>query len=433
MNRWVPRRRSPSPKERTPKRFSRFSSDKVIGFEPKITINTSFSSNVTSQNFDVQPISVIPHEVTGQPLLKNLLPQQQAMTFSEMVPQQTETVQTVITAPPVLLDVPPPQIVQGQISNTLVLTPASTQNVLVSTPLQPILTTVNLQPTLVTTNVNQQANIQQPLPVPSSCLPTIELASIPPPNPIQIQNIPQPEPLNSLSIPQTTTIQVQNIPTPNQIQLNEIPNPKSMDLLAIPTPNEGNGLADPDFLKNIPPPNKAVPPPQIQDNSMSLISASQTVATTIAVAPNQNVLVHNMPPPQIQTIQNIHPTPSNTILQNSANFSSVTVAVPVGVVQVSSAPTAIPSLMAQPILPPPGMGLNVNVNCPPPVLSGNGLQQQSSSFVGQTTALGQQMPLMSIPPPSNMPVINTLQGYKNVNAGKFLMNIIYQIYEVIIQ
>lgn len=373
----------------------------------------------------MQSISVTPHEVTGQPLLKNMLPQPQSITFPELVQQPTETVQTVITAPPVLLDVPPSQILQGQISNTLVLTHASTQNLLVSTQLQPILTTVNLPPTLVTANVNQQTNIQQALPVPPPCLPTIELASIPPPNPIQIQNIPQPEPLNTLNIPQPAPIQVQNIPTPNQIQLTEIPNPKPIDLLAIPTPNEDNGLSDPDFIKNIPPPNKAVPPPQIQENTVSLIAAPQTVTTTITVPSTQNVLLHNIPPPQLQTIQNIQTATSSTLLQAPANFSSVTVAVPVGVVQVSSAPTAIPSLMAQPILPPPGMGLNVN--CPPPILSGNGLQQQPSPFVGQAAG---QMPPMTIPPPSNISVINpvaTLQGFKNMHSGKFSINILVYI------
>lgn len=429
LNRWAPRRRSPSPKDRVSKRFSRFSNDKVINFDPKITINTSFSSAVTSQNFDaqnkVQPISVAPHEVTGQPLLKNMLARQ-AVTFPEIIHQPTETVQTVITSPPVLLDVPPPQIVQGQINNALVLTPASTQNVLVSTPLQPILTTVNLQPTLVTTNVNQQNNIQQALAVPPPCLPAIELASIPPPNPIQLQNIPPPEPLNTLNIPQPAPIQVQNIPTPNQIQLNEIPNPKPLDLLTIPTPNEDNGLSDPDFLKNIPPPNKAIPPPQLQDNSVSLMSAAQAISTTITVPSNQNVLVHNIPPPQLQTMQNVQAATTNNVLQNAPNYSAVTVAVPVGVVQVSSAPTTIPSLMAQPILPPPGISLNVNLNCPPPILSGNGLHQQPSGFVSQATGLGQHIPPMRIPPPSNMQCINSvvsLQGFKSMNSGKFLFHI----------
>lgn len=368
---------------------------------------------MASQNFNVQnnvqAISVVPHEVTGQPLLKNLL-RAQTITYPEIVHQPTETVQTVITAPPVLLDVPPPQMVQGQISNTLVLTPASTQNVIVSTPLQPILTTVNLTPTLVTTNVNPQANIQS---VSHPCLPTMELATIPPPNPIQIQNIPPPEPLNTLNIPQPAPIQVKNIPTPNQIQLNEIPNPQPIDLLAIPTPNEGKGMSDPDFLKNIPPPNKAVPPPQIQESSLSLISIPQTVTTT------QSVLVHTIPPPQI-SIQNVQTNSSNTVMQNPSNFSSVTVTVPVGVVQVSSAPTAIPSLMAQPILPPPGMGINVNVNCPPPILPGNGLQQ--GNFIGQ------HMPPMSVPPPSNMSVINsvaTMQGYKNMNTGNYFIIFLY--------
>lgn len=347
-----------------------------------------------------------------------MLPEhQQSVTFSELVQQTSmDAVQTVITAPPVILDVPPPQIVQGQISSTLVLTPASSQNILVSTPLQPIFTTVNLPPTIVSTNITPQANIHQALSIPPPCLPTIELASIPPPNPIQIQNIPQPEPLNTLNIPQPAPIQVQNIPTPNQIQLNEIPNPKPIDLLAIPTPNEDKSLSDPDFLKSIPPPNKTVPPPQLQDNSITLLSTPHAVTTTISVPSTQNVLVHNIPPPQIQTIQNIQAASSNAILQSTSNFSSVTVAVPVSVVQVSSSAAGIPSLMAQPILPPPGMGLNVNVTCQP-ILSGNSLQQQPG-FVNQPTALAQQLP-----PLSNIPILNQLapfQGFKNMNAGECL-------------
>lgn len=432
LSRWVPRRRSPSPKDRTPRRYSRFSNDKVINFEPKITINTSFSSNVVASNFDVQnniqSVPVTPHEVTGQPLLKNMIQTQQTVNFSEIVAQPTESVQTVITAPPLLLDVPPPQIVQGQINNSLVLTPASTQNLLVSTPLQPLLTTVNLPPSLVTANVAQQPHIQQVLPVPPPCLPTIELTSIPPPNPIQIQNIPQPESLNTISIPQPVPIQVQNIPTPNQIPLNEIPNPKPIDLLAIPTPNENKGISDADFLKTIPPPNKAVPPPQLQENTVSLIQAPQTITTTLTVPSTQNVLVHNIPPPQLQAIQTIQASPSNRIIQNPTSFSSVTVAVPVGVVQVSSTPTAIPPLMAQPILPPPGMGLNVNVRCPPPLLPGNGLQQQPTGFINQSSGMRSHMPPMNIPPPSGVTVMNaiqSLQGFKNMNAGKYGINILY--------
>lgn len=360
--------------------------------------------------------------MTGQPLLKNMLPAP-TITYPKII-QQTSS-EAVITAPPVLIDVPPPQIVQApQINSTLVLTEAQQpqQSVLVSTPLQPIITTVNLAPPLMTANVN--VNPQNALSV-APCLPTVELASIPPPNPIQVQNIPQPEPINALNIPQPAPIQVQNIPTPNSIQLNEIPNPKPLDLLAIPTPNEDQSLSDADFIKNIPPHNKSVPPPQLQETTVSLLSAPQSVSTPITMPSSQNVLVHNVPPQaQIQTIQ----TPTNQMLQSQPAFSSVTVALPVGVVQVTSTPPAIPSLMAQPILPPPGMGLNVNVNCPPPLLrTGNNLQPPMNAFVnqvGQQNTTG-QMPTMNLPPPGGIQVLGAVgpvpnvSGFQNMNAGKY--------------
>ncbi|XP_018579255.1 arginine-glutamic acid dipeptide repeats protein isoform X2 [Anoplophora glabripennis] len=427
-NRWTPRRRSPSPKLQ--KRVSRFSSDKVPNFEPKITINTSFSTSMT-QNFEAQPVT--PQNVTGQPLLKNIV----STIAYPSIPQQTAVSETVITAPPVLLNVPPPQIVQEQISNTLVLTPIPpAQNVLVSTPLQnPILTTVTLPPSLVTTNIPISAVSAPPaLPVPPPVLPTVELASIPPPNPIQVQNIPQPEPINTLNIPHPAPIQVQNIPTPSSIQLNEIPNPKPLDLLAIPPPNEDKNMSDPDFIKNIPPPNKSIPPPQITENQglnaitclpPNLMPPSQAIAQpTLAATSTQSILVHTVPPPsQIQALQNIQPAPSNQILQTQATFSSVTVALPVGVVQVSTTPTianTIPSLMAQPILPPPGMGVGVNINCPPPAMhvqsSANGLQNPPPAFVTQPPSLTSQMPPMNVPPPTNVQLLSNV-GFKDLNAG----------------
>lgn len=439
-NRWTPRRRSPSPKVQ--KRVSRFSSDKVPNFEPKITINTSFSTSIT-QNFEAQ--AVTPQNVTGQPLLKNIAPP--PISYPSM-PQQTTVSETVITAPPVLLNVPPPQLVQEQISNTLVLTPVpSAQNVLVSTPLQnPILTTVTLPPPLVTTNIPVSAVSAPPaLPVPPPVLPTVELASIPPPNPIQVQNIPQPEPINTLNIPHPAPIQVQNIPTPSSIQLNEIPNPKPLDLLAIPPPNEDKNMSDPDFIKNIPPPNKSIPPPQIPENQglsnmqclppnllPPSLGITHSVAPTIAVPSTQSILVHNVPPPtQIHTLQNIQPAPTNQILQTQATFSSVTVALPVGVVQVSTTPTlanTIPSLMAQPILPPPGMGVSVNINCPPPVMpvqtSANGLQNPPPAFVTQPPSLTSQMPPMNVPPPSNVQLLSGIAGFKDTNAGNYLSHFI---------
>ncbi|VEN41488.1 unnamed protein product [Callosobruchus maculatus] len=362
-NRWAPRRRSPSPKDRSQKRNSRFSDNS--NFEQKITINTSFSSNIANQQRFDPPVAVSPHNVTGQPLLKNTIPTTIAAvnypeipaqpTLNLVQPQQQETV---ITAPPVLLNVPPPQMVQGQISSALVLSQAPPgQNVLVSTPL---LTAVNIPPPLVASNVAVT-------PVPPPSISTVELTTIPPPNPIQLQNIPQPEPLNTLNIPQPAPIQVQNIPTPNSIQLNEIPNPKPIDLMAIPTPNDSGGLPDAEFIKNNPPPNKMHHETQIP-----------LIATSIALTSTQNVLV----PP---TLQNIH--------------SSQIVTVPVGVVQVTT-------------VPPPTLSVSVNA-----LTTGGELQQGAPpAFLSQPPP---QLPPVNVPPPNRMqppPLVGGVTGYKDLNA-----------------
>ncbi|XP_074038988.1 uncharacterized protein isoform X2 [Leptinotarsa decemlineata] len=390
--------RSPSPKDRIQKRISRFSNEKVSNLEPKITINTSFSSSslvhqqISSQgNYQIPPVSLSTQDVTGQPLLKNVLPQ--PIVTYQNIPEQVSVTEAVISASPVLLNVPSPQIVQGDISHdTLVFTQTGpSPNIIVSTSLPTILTTVNLPQPIDTSNIT---------PVPPPCLPTVELATIPAPNPIQVQNIPQPEPLNALNIPQPAPIQVQNIPTPSSLQLNKIPNPKPLDLMTIPTPNEGNIVCDGNFMKSIPPPNKSVPPPQIQDNTMSILPQQQTVT--------QNIMIHNMPPPSQQ------PT-----------FSTVTVTLPVVVGQVSTAPTIpnnIPSLMAQPILPPPGMGMNINMTCPPPLLQMHavgGLQNQMS-FVNQPPPIANQMPMMSVPPPPNVHNMTGMghgSNFKDINIG----------------
>ncbi|XP_044259162.1 formin-like protein 20 isoform X2 [Tribolium madens] len=451
-SRWSQRRRSPSPKERNLKsRISRFS-DKTNTFEPKITINTSFSSPVSQQhNFDNPQMSISPQNVTGQPLLKNMLPPP-GVVFPTVSQQSSASV---IAAPPLLLNVPPPQIVQNQVSSTLLL-PNSQGNVLVTTPTvnvtipaSGVLTTVTLPPPSVTVST---ANA---LPVPPPCVPAVELASIPPPNPIQVQNIPQPEPINALNIPHPAPIQVQNIPTPTSIQLNEIPNPKPLDLLAIPTPNEDKSISDPDFIKNVPPPNKSIPPPSLPETNVNVpppntlpppniipvsIPPPQTITTqnlTVqSIAPCQNILVHTIPPPQAvppqlqtlqnlqnnQTIQNITTGVPPPNIQNQNNFASISVALPVGVVPSSpvTVSNTIPSLMAQPILPPPGMGMaTVNVNCPPPMLPQ--LQAPPPSFVNQPPPITNQMPPMNVPPPSTtMAMMNPapITGpYHDMNAG----------------
>nr|CAI5854287.1 unnamed protein product [Callosobruchus analis] len=377
-NRWAPRRRSPSPKDHTQKRPSRFSDNS--NFEQKITINTSFSSNIANQQRFDPPVTVSPQNVTGQPLLKNNIPTTIAtVNYPEMAAQPTlnlvqpQPQETVITAPPVLLNVPPPQMVQGQISSALVLSQAPPgQNVLVSTPL---LTAVNIPPPLVANNVGVT-------PVPPPSISTVELTTIPPPNPIQLQNIPQPEPLNTLNIPQPAPIQVQNIPTPNSIQLNEIPNPKPIDLMAIPTPNDSGGLPDAEFIKNNPPPNKAIPPPAQMHHETQI----PLIATSIALTSTQNVLV----PP---TLQNIH--------------SSQIVTVPVGVVQVTT-------------VPPPTLSVSVNA-----LTTGGELQGAPPSFLSQPPP---QLPPVNVPPPNRLqppPLVGGVAGYKDLNAGKWAFSEVF--------
>ncbi|XP_063909039.1 arginine-glutamic acid dipeptide repeats protein-like isoform X2 [Zophobas morio] len=467
-SRWSQRRRSPSPKDRNLKsRISRFS-EKPNNFEPKITINTSFNNPVSQHNFDNPQISISPQNVTGQPLLKNILPPP-GVVFP--TPNQ-QTSAPVIAAPPLLLNVPPPQIVPSQVNNTLLL-PSSAGNVLVSTPTvsvtipaSGVLTTVTLPPPSIISTQPVTVSTANAIPVPPPCVPAVELASIPPPNPIQVQNIPQPEPINTLNIPHPAPIQVQNIPTPTSIQLNEIPNPKPLDLLAIPTPNEDKSISDPDFIKNIPPPNKSIPPPTLPEPNVNIpppntpvqstclpppniipvsIPPPQSIATPTlpqnltvqSITPCQNILVHTIPPPpQIQTIQNISnnqaiqnittgvPPPNIQNQNNFASVSSISVALPVGVVPSSpvTVTNTIPSLMAQPILPPPGMGVaTVNVNCPPPMLPT--LQAPPPpSFVNQPPPITNQMPPMNVPPPpTTMAIMNpapiTGPPFRDMNAG----------------
>lgn len=63
----------------------------------------------------------------------------------------------------------------------------------------------------------------------------------------------QPETLNNMNVPPPTTIQTTN-------QLSDLPNTKPLDLMS------GDGeLLDPNFLKNVPPPNRNLPPPSVSD------------------------------------------------------------------------------------------------------------------------------------------------------------------------
>ncbi|KAI4459426.1 arginine/serine rich splicing factor sf4/14 [Holotrichia oblita] len=512
-SRWSQTRGSQSPKDvrATKPRTSRFS-DK-INFEPKINITTTYSNLISQPNFD--PIS--PQNVTGQPLLKNMIPP------PGVVYPTPQTSESVIVAPPVLLNMPPPQLVQNSITAPIgvsTTTPllSATQNVgNIITPTT-VLTTVTLPPP--TALPSQNASVLQEttvtgsvIGVPPPCVPSIELASIPPPNPIQVHNIPQPEPINTLTIPPPAPIQVQNIPPPSPIQLNEIPNPKPLDILNIPTPNDScveKNISNPDFLKNIPPPNKSVPPPTLSESTVTVNmsippppSAEVTVGPPVPTClppPNiipptsmppppqtlppqsQNIAVQNVPPPPPQSIlvqtipppqaiqqmavQSLAPPPpppplpqttQNLIAlnQNPGNISvstaiSLTVPIqnqlpvtPVGVppppVTVSN---TIPSLMAQPVLPPPGMGIAppININCPPPLIQNtvacSGIQAPPPTFVNQPPPMTSQMPPMNVPPPTALSIgqaASVVSTFRDMNADwhkskkEKLFNIMYDI------
>ncbi|KAL1508940.1 hypothetical protein ABEB36_003754 [Hypothenemus hampei] len=264
--------------------------------------------------------------------------------------------QIVSTPPPVLLNVPPPQIMP---QTQIVITPQD-QNVLVSAPTS-ILTTVTIPPPVITPQ-NLNISTSDVLSVPPPSLSTVELTSIPPPNPIQIQNIPQPEPINTMNIPPPAPLQVSNIPTPSSLQLNEIPNPKPLDLMAIPTPTENSeSIVDTNILKNIPPPNKSLPPPNVAD--LNFLNSQST-----------------QPPP----------VPVAALVQ-SPN---------------------IPSLMSQRVLPPPG----IRVNVPPPIIHTRDVSQPPPNFNLQAPP-----PIINvnIPPPMIGPpaTIFNRSGFKEEISG----------------
>lgn len=475
-----------SPKDRLNKsRMSRFS-EKLPSYEHKISINTSYSNLISQSNFDMQQqVSLDVQSFTGQP--------QQGVVYST----PSHTTASVIVAPPILLNVPPPQVLQTQIPSSMVAAPPPSlpvTNVLISTP--NVVAAIQPSNVLSSENVQQAAAgsvpVQNTVTLPPPCIASVELSSIPPPNPIQVHNIPQPEPINTLTIPPPAPIQVQNIPPPSPIQLNEIPNPKPLDLMNIPTPNENiccdKSISDHDFIKSVPPPNKSVPPPNICENTVNvnvgvpppaanISGVSSTISTCLpppnilpptslpppqqnvqqsialqSIPPPQNILVHSVPPPQqlqqavgqITTLQTLQPqlqgTQTLTTIQNipplPPQSQNMSITVPlqtqlqVGVIQGASVtlPNNIPSLMAQPVLPPPGMGLappHININCPPPAL-----QTQTLTYVNQPPPMTNQMPPLNVPPPSTavvtIPSSPSVEGaYKDLNAGNCFIKCIF--------
>ncbi|XP_030763681.1 bromodomain-containing protein 4 isoform X2 [Sitophilus oryzae] len=132
-----------------------------------------------SQNL-VQVSETIPNLTSG---ISALQPVQSVIAQTLAPPNSLFTTnvaaEQIVQAPPqILMNIPPPQIIpQAQI----VLTTPQTQNVLVSAPAG-IITTVTLPPPVITAqnSCTGQNTIGR-----ASVIPTVELTSIPPPNPIQ--------------------------------------------------------------------------------------------------------------------------------------------------------------------------------------------------------------------------------------------------------
>ncbi|XP_017771547.1 PREDICTED: actin cytoskeleton-regulatory complex protein PAN1-like isoform X2 [Nicrophorus vespilloides] len=390
-------------------RTTRFSDKPSQSFEPKINISSSYSSLISQSQSNYDGQSMV-QDVTGQPLLKNLVAQNVQFPLS---PQNS----TIIAAAPLLLNVPPPQI--SSLQSQMVLQPPQQTMEMVdlcpTTTTTTVITTVTLPPLQGQTTDNGGTAI---ITVPPPCMPpTIELSSIPPPNPIQVHNIPPPEPLNTLTIPPPAPLQVQNIPPPSPIHLNEIPNPKPLDILSIPTPSEpmdggsgggggGSGKPSmvehrnpPDFIKNIPPPNKSVPPPNLNDQISSIVGQTKPVVqqqqqqqqqppppppstTSIPTClPPPNIMPPtSMPPPQnILLAQQQQQAPQNILLgqQPPQQYMQLQSLLPPPSQLVNMQPSL---LAAQSILsPPPSIGIvpppPINMNCPPPALQQTGPMQ----------------------------------------------------------
>lgn len=342
---------------------SRFNTEKMPAFEPKININASYSNLISQPSFE--PAMVTAQDVTGQPLLKNLVS-------------------------PLMMSVPPPQLQLIPTELTVDMCPTT------------VITTVALPPQSAVVAVPENTIIT----VPPPCLPPLELTNIPPPNQLQIHNIPQPEPMNTLSIPPPAPLQVQNIPPPSPIQLNEIPNPKPLDLLNIPTPNEE---PDAEFIKNVPPPNKSVPPP-------NLAVAADNVPTCL---PPPNIMPPtSMPPPQQGgglsiLVAQVQQVPSVVQVQLSAASLQQLPPPPI-VTQPIMNP--IPSLMAQPIMPPPpAMGIvpPPQINVPPP-----SLMQQAQIQLPPPGFNQQPLIPVNVPPPQL-----AINKDLNINSGNCIFGV----------
>lgn len=366
------------------KKVSRFSDTKTDPSLDPLSTNTfaaSYANDIYSSNYSVQ-VSIAPDVMSH--------------SCSSVTNYNTiTTVTPLLIPPPMSINIPPP----SQMNNALLPPPNLVNQQLPG---------INVPPPSIMPPQNQ-------IPIPPPCIQTVELTSIPAPNPIPVHSIPQPEPINTLAIPPPAPLQLQNIPSPSPIRLNEIPNPKPIDLLNIPAPGEepkiNKNLTNPEFIKNIPPPNKSVPPPILGTVTVSELPnimipppiVTQAVSAAICVPQAAVIQPTTVPPP-------IHLSTTSTQLLNIINTNT---GIPI------STTSTIPALMAQPILPPmnlPQTSISIpiqtnvtmcQINVPPPVnvmpLPGPPPMLNQPPPMTQT---GQLRPV-NFPPPVQLPIVST--------------------------
>lgn len=315
-----------------------------------------------------------------------------------------------------LLHVPPPQIIQTSIAGQLI-SQTTIENIPSVLGLDQgssnVIATVNLPPPSVPVSVTLSLTTEVPtsnvINIAPACVPQIELSSIPPPNPIQVHNIPQPEPINTLTIPHPPPLQVQNIPPPSPIQLNEIPNPKPLDLLNIPTPGDAieKSLADSSFIKNIPPPNKSIPPPILSETAINvnILPPPQNSISTCIPPPNM------LPPTSMPPPQNIQPVLSSQNLGDNVGHNLIVHTLPpISQNQNLTIQNIQPNISAQVIQQQPLQQIQMQtIPPPPPPQAHPGLQNlgnpiQTFSLPGNMNLqmpLSSQIPVNVVPPPLN--------------------------------
>ncbi|XP_060526099.1 uncharacterized protein LOC132701865 isoform X2 [Cylas formicarius] len=398
-SKWAPRKRSPSPLDRS-KKSSRFST------EQKITINTS---KFSSQHYEPPPPPAPLLRTADKPpavVADVRLKEDPSLTEP---PKHPPYCVMPCSFGPQPLNVLEQQQQQQQNDNQMVNVVLVTQeqkifvsttptNVMPAVNPTTSLTMVSLPPPMLPPQGVSFVTQSHPMSVRPPGMPPLELASIPPPNPIQVVNYQVAQPpdgLNAMSVPPPTSIQVHGIPSAS---LNEMPKPKPMEMLSVGGGDE-NPITDHDFIKNVPPPNKSVPPPNAHLQTSFMAQAPQSVLIhTVSSAAGLVSLQAPMLSNGIPVLQVPPPAPPLQI-QNTSNGSGFALGAP------------IPPLMGQTILPPPGLGVDV-CRPPPAILAGSDVSQPPPNFINQPPPpITSQLPPMTVPPPSIPP------PFRDVSAG----------------